>query len=115
MKLDDAITRLSALAQDTRATIYRLLVKRGPEGDTPGELVTKTEIPAPTLSFHSKELQRADLLGVRSNGRSLYYGANFPQMQQLVVFAVWSTRILMPPANQSQPNPTQSRPKTKRA
>jgi DNA-binding transcriptional ArsR family regulator len=74
------------LAQETRLAIYRLLVKRGPQGFTPGDLVTKTEIPAPTLSFHLKELQRAGLLDVRREGRFLYYSTNFTQMLQLVDF-----------------------------
>lgn len=86
MKPQDAIDCLGALAQETRLAIYRLLVKRGPEGYTPGDLASKTEIPAPTLSFHLKELQRAGLLHVRREGRFLYYSANFTHMQQLVDF-----------------------------
>src|SRR5689334_14712500 len=86
MKPSAAIDCLGALAQETRLAIYRLLVKRGPQGYTPGDLAAKTETPAPTLSFHLKELQRADLLTVRREGRFLYYSANFDQMQQLVDF-----------------------------
>jgi len=86
MKSQNAIDCLGALAQETRLAIYRLLVKRGPQGYTPGDMVTKTEIPAPTLSFHLKELQRAGLLDVRREGRFLYYSANFTQMQHLVDF-----------------------------
>jgi len=32
MKSQDVIVALAALAQDSRLAIYRLLVKRGPEG-----------------------------------------------------------------------------------
>jgi DNA-binding transcriptional ArsR family regulator len=84
MKSPDAIVCLGALAQETRLGIFRLLVKRGPRGYTPGELAAKTETPAPTLSFHLKELQRAELISARRDGRFLYYSANFVQMQQLV-------------------------------
>jgi DNA-binding transcriptional ArsR family regulator len=86
MKSEDAIECLGALAQESRLTIYRLLVKRGPEGYTPGDLATKIEIPAPTLSFHLKELQRADLVTVRRDGRFLYYSANFEAMGELIEF-----------------------------
>jgi DNA-binding transcriptional ArsR family regulator len=86
MKSQDAIVSLGALAQESRLAIYRILVKRGPDGYTPGDLVAKTDIPAPTLSFHLKELQRAALVSVRREGRFLYYSANFAQMQELVDF-----------------------------
>jgi DNA-binding transcriptional ArsR family regulator len=86
MKSADAIVSLGALAQESRLAIYRILVKRGPDGYTPGDLVAKTDIPAPTLSFHLKELQRAELVTVRREGRFLYYSANFAQMHELVDF-----------------------------
>lgn len=86
MKSEDVILALSALAQESRLTVFRLLVRRGPDGFTPGELVEKTGIPAPTLSFHLKELQRAGLVGVRREGRFLYYSAIFSQMQALIGF-----------------------------
>ena len=115
MKSQDAITCLGALAQDTRLAIYRLLVKRGPEGYTPGDLVAKTEIPAPTLSFHLKELQRAELIGVRREGRFLYYSANFAQMQQLVAFLTDNCCSLADAACDSACKPLPTQTKRKRA
>ena len=84
MKSEDIVAALGALAQESRLAVYKLLVKRGPSGFTPSELAEKTEIAAPTLSFHLKELQRASLIGVRREGRYLYYTANFPRMHELV-------------------------------
>jgi ArsR family transcriptional regulator, arsenate/arsenite/antimonite-responsive transcriptional repressor len=86
MKSEDVVQALGALAQDSRLAIFRLLVKRGPQGYTPGDLAEKIEIPAPTLSFHLKELQRADLLSVRREGRFLHYSANFATMEGLIDF-----------------------------
>ena len=86
MKSEEVVQALGALAQDSRLAIFRLLVKRGPAGYTPGELAERIEIPAPTLSFHLKELQRADLLSVRRAGRFLHYSANFAAMRGLVEF-----------------------------
>jgi DNA-binding transcriptional ArsR family regulator len=86
MKPDNVVQALGALAQDSRLAIFRLLVKRGPSGYTPGELSERIEIPSPTLSFHLKELQRADLLSVRRDGRFLHYSANFATMQGLIDF-----------------------------
>jgi DNA-binding transcriptional ArsR family regulator len=86
MKSSEVVAALGALAQESRLGVYHLLVKRGPEGYTPGELAAKLEIPAPTLSFHLKELQRVGLVQARREGRNLYYTADFTQMRGLVAY-----------------------------
>ena len=86
MKSKDAIESLAALAQESRLAIFRMLVKRGPDGYTPTQLGEKLNVTSPTLSFHLKELQRAGLVDVRRDGRFLYYRPNFSHMNQLVGF-----------------------------
>ncbi len=86
MKLPEAVAALSALASDPRLTVFRLLVKRGPEGYTPSELVERLDVPAPTLSFHLKGLVQARLVVSRREGRNLYYRPNFERMNALVGF-----------------------------
>jgi ArsR family transcriptional regulator len=86
MKSQDVIRSLFALAQDSRLAVFRLLVKRGPEGYTPGELSEKLSLPAPTLSFHLKELSAAKLVTARREGRFLYYSVNFARMQDVIAF-----------------------------
>jgi ArsR family transcriptional regulator len=86
MKVPEAIEALSALASDARLAVYRLLVKRGPEGYTPSELVRRLELPAPTLSFHLKGLAQAGLVISRREGRNLHYSPNFERMNALVGF-----------------------------
>lgn len=86
MKSTDVVASLAALAQESRLALFRLLVKRGPEGHTPTELSEKLEVPAPTLSFHLKELQRAGLIDARRDGRYLFYSPNFSHMKQLLGF-----------------------------
>jgi ArsR family transcriptional regulator len=86
MKAHDVIAGLAALAQESRLALFRLLVKRGPEGYAPGQLTDKLGVPAPTLSFHLKELQRAGLIEARRKGRFIYYSPNFPHMNQLLEF-----------------------------
>ncbi|MGP0088014.1 MAG: ArsR/SmtB family transcription factor [Steroidobacteraceae bacterium] len=86
MKPKDAVSSLAALAQESRLAIFRLLVKRGPEGYTPSELGERLDVSASTLSFHLKELQNADLIDVRREGRFLYYRPNFPNMNRLIGF-----------------------------
>jgi ArsR family transcriptional regulator, arsenate/arsenite/antimonite-responsive transcriptional repressor len=86
MKAEDAILALGALAQGSRLATFRLLVKRGPQGYTPGELTQKLGIPGPTLSFHLRELVRAGLVESRREGRFLYYSAAFERMRSLIDF-----------------------------
>jgi DNA-binding transcriptional ArsR family regulator len=86
MKSESVITALAALAQDSRLALFRLLVKRGPEGYTPGEIARRLDIPAPTLSFHLKTLGTAGLVGVRRDGRHLYYSASFQTMNDILGF-----------------------------
>jgi len=86
MKIKDVVESLAALAQESRLAIFRLLVKRGPEGYTPTQLGEKLDVTSPTLSFHLKELQRAGLINVRRDGRFLYYSPDFTHMNQLIGF-----------------------------
>lgn len=86
MKPTEVVKALSALAQDSRLALFRLLVKRGPEGFTPSMLADKLGIAAPTLSFHLKELQNAGLVAVRREGRFLFYSTRFDRMKGLVGF-----------------------------
>lgn len=94
MKQNDAIECLAALAQESRLAIFRTLVKRGPEGYTPTQLGEKLNVTASTLSFHLKELQRAELIGVRRDGRCLYYRPNFIHMNELVGFLTENCCVL---------------------
>jgi ArsR family transcriptional regulator, arsenate/arsenite/antimonite-responsive transcriptional repressor len=94
MKTMDAVDSLAALAQESRLAIFRMLVKRGPEGYTPTELGEKLSVSSPTLSFHLKELQRAGLVDVRRDGRRLYYRPNFAHMNQLIGFLTENCCVL---------------------
>jgi DNA-binding transcriptional ArsR family regulator len=86
MKSTEAVHSLAALASEARLAVFRILVKRGPEGYTPSELIERLKIPAPTLSFHLKELANAQLIVSRRQGRNLYYSPNFTRMNALVSF-----------------------------
>lgn len=94
MKQGDIVDALSALAQDSRLTLFRMLVKRGPEGYTPTQLIEKLDVPGPTLSFHLKELQRANLIEARREGRFLYYSPNFSYMSQVLGFLTENCCVL---------------------
>jgi DNA-binding transcriptional ArsR family regulator len=86
MESKQVVKALGALAQESRLAMFRLLVERGPEGFTPSELSERLRVPAPTLSFHLKELQHADLVVSIRRGRNLFYSANFSAMNDLVSY-----------------------------
>ncbi len=81
-----AITIFLALGQESRLNIFRLIVQRGDRGLTPGEIVEKLGIPNATLSFHLKELQRAELVSVERQSRHLVYRPNAGLAQELSAF-----------------------------
>ena len=84
METKQAVDALSALAQETRLSVYRLLVEAGPEGMPAGKIGEELELPAPTLSFHLAHLSRAGLVRSRQEGRFVIYSADFQNMNQLV-------------------------------
>lgn len=86
MERQQALAALGALSQETRLDAFRLLVRSGPEGLTPGAVGERLGIPAATLSFHLKELRNAGIVRVRRESRSLIYSADFAAMNALLGF-----------------------------
>jgi len=86
MKSIEVVSALGALAQESRLALFRLLVRRGPEGFTPSVMTQRLDIAGPTLSFHLKELQNAGLVSFRREGRFLFYSARLDRIKSLVGF-----------------------------
>lgn len=86
MKNADAVVLLSALSQETRLAVFRLLVQHGPEGLPAGQIADRLGISPATLSFHLKELTNAGLTLSRQDGRFVIYSANYEAMNRLLSF-----------------------------
>lgn len=86
MERQRALAALGALSQESRLDAFRLLVRAGPEGLTPGAIGGRLGIPAATLSFHLKELRNAGIVRCRRESRSLIYSADFAAMSALLGF-----------------------------
>jgi ArsR family transcriptional regulator, arsenate/arsenite/antimonite-responsive transcriptional repressor len=84
METKQAIQALSALAQESRLSIFRLLVQAGPDGMAAGAIGEKLDIPPATLSFHLAGLARAGLARSRQDGRFVFYSADFDATNSLV-------------------------------
>ncbi|HLY05051.1 MAG TPA: helix-turn-helix domain-containing protein [Rhizomicrobium sp.] len=78
--------RLSALAQDSRLALFRLLVKAGPEGMAAGAVARRLDTPANTTSAQLLVLSNAGLIRARRDGRSIIYSVDFEAMSRLLVF-----------------------------
>jgi DNA-binding transcriptional ArsR family regulator len=81
-----AISALSALAQETRLDVFRLLVQAGPEGVPAGSIGSVLDLPSATLSFHLKELKRSGLVRCDRRGRSRIYSPDFAAVNALIAF-----------------------------
>jgi DNA-binding transcriptional ArsR family regulator len=86
MELIPAVQRLSALAQESRLAVFRLLVKAGPEGVPAGEIARALDITPNTLSAQLNILSNAGLIASRRDGRSIIYAADFERMGELLVY-----------------------------
>jgi DNA-binding transcriptional ArsR family regulator len=86
METKQAIQSLSALAQETRLAIFRLLVQAGPQGLSAGVIGDRLDLPPATLSFHLAGLARAGLAQSRQEGRFVIYRADYAAMNALVGF-----------------------------
>jgi|SRR6185437_7399939 len=86
MESETAVKRLSAIAQESRLDVFRLLVKAGPQGMAAGDIAYKLKTAANTLSAQLLVLSNAGLIRARREGRSIIYAIQFDAMRDLLVF-----------------------------
>ncbi|MCW2308265.1 ArsR/SmtB family transcription factor [Rhodobium gokarnense] len=86
MEKQTALNALSALAQETRIDVYRLLVKAGPEGMAAGAIAEKLGVMPNTLSSHLGILSNAGLVKAERAGRVIRYTAELDAMQGLLAY-----------------------------
>ena len=84
MEVKTAVTALTALAQESRLRIFRLLVQAGETGLAAGEIGEELDIPAATLTFHLKELSHAGLIDSEREGRSIRYALRIEGIRDLL-------------------------------
>lgn len=79
---------LSALAQETRLRIVRLLVQAGPAGIAAGALATSVGVSPSNISFHLKDLERSGLVTAHRQSRSIVYVASVEILAELLQFLI---------------------------
>jgi ArsR family transcriptional regulator, arsenate/arsenite/antimonite-responsive transcriptional repressor len=88
MESEQAILAFAALAQSTRLSVFRLLVKHEPGGLAAGDIAKAIAVPQNTMSAHLAILARAGLVMNERQSRSIIYRANLATFQDLTSFMV---------------------------
>src|SRR5436190_768091 len=86
MDIDHALVAFSALSQETRLRVFKLLIEYGTEGIPAGTLSEELGIPHNTLSFHLSHLSHAGLVTSRKQSRSIIYAAKCDAIETLIEF-----------------------------
>ena len=94
VKKKAVLDALSALSQETRLDLFRLLVTVGPEGLPAGVIAERLGVLPSSLTFHLNHLVRADLITQRRLSRQLIYSAEYGTMNDLL--AVSYTHLTLP-------------------
>lgn len=74
------------MSQPSRLTVLKRLIEAGPGGERAGDIAQGIGAPAPTTSFHLKELERAGLIQSRREGRNVIYAADYGGLRTLIDF-----------------------------
>jgi len=90
------VEQLSALGQQDRLTIFRLLVRAGLQGNCVDEIKRRLKMPGSTLSHHLDTLTRSGLLSARRSGRFIYYAVNWRMAANLIQFLTENCCAEMP-------------------
>jgi DNA-binding transcriptional ArsR family regulator len=75
---------LTELGNESRLSIFRLLIKHGSEGLTVGEIGTELNIAPSTLNFHLKGLFEASLITQVKESRSIRSFANLAPLKNVL-------------------------------
>jgi ArsR family transcriptional regulator len=86
MKTKEILVALTAIAQESRLAIFRLLVQVGPDGMAATKIAEQLDITPSSLSFHLKVLSLAKLITSRSEGRFVIYSADVAVMNGLISY-----------------------------
>lgn len=86
MEASRASRIFGALGQESRLGVLRLLLARGANGLSAGDLAAKLALPASTTSFHLSALERAGLIRATRQGRQIIYAVRIAALRELLVF-----------------------------
>jgi DNA-binding transcriptional ArsR family regulator len=80
------VSQFSALGQEGRLLIFRLLVRAGPQGLCVDEIKRRVPMPGSTLSHHLDSLERSGLVTSHRASRFIYYAVDWSRTAKLIRF-----------------------------
>ena len=86
MDMLSAVSAFEALAHERRLSVFRLLVKAGPDGLNAGAIAEDLGALPNTMSSHLAKLSRAGIVTSERDGRHVIYRADFDAIGQLIVY-----------------------------
>lgn len=88
MEIKAATRALDSLAHPTRLSVFRMLVRAGPDGIPAGEIAEQLGARQNTMSSHLHKLLRAGLVTSERDGRRILYRADFDALSRLILYLV---------------------------
>jgi ArsR family transcriptional regulator len=89
MELELTAKRLAELGNITRLSVFRYLVKTGPEGAPVGQIQKEIGIPASTLSHHINRLVSVGLIKQVRDSRILHCIPQFEVLDEVIKFLLF--------------------------
>lgn len=86
MEFDTAVKALGALGQETRLSVFRLLIAAGPTGLAAGAIARRLGVAPSTLSTHLAQLEGAGLIRHTRHDRHLIYAVEIDGVRRLLAF-----------------------------
>lgn len=86
METNRAAQLFDTLGHPGRLAVFRLLMRRAPQGVRPGEIGEALDIKPSTLSVYLSALEAAGLVAGRREGRAIFYAIDIPATRALASY-----------------------------
>ncbi len=84
MDSSHAVVQFSALANEVRFNVFRILAEAGEEGMSAGDIARDISVSPSTLSPHLAQLERSGLIWSRRDGTRILYAVNPDGVSDLI-------------------------------
>ncbi|WP_108860609.1 helix-turn-helix domain-containing protein [Ruegeria sp. Alg231-54] len=86
--IEQITDQLAILGHPQRILVFRMLMRRFPDGVPAGELAAELDVKASTLSNYLNALQRSGLVKQERSGTSLLYSIEMKNVQQMLDYLI---------------------------
>ena len=76
MEMNVAAESLAVLGHEGRLSVFRLLMRRAPQGARPGDIAAALGLKPATLSAYLSALEQTGLITARRDGRAIFYSVH---------------------------------------